>query len=52
MGRDRFMDGRHFDANHWQEYLEGFSISRSPAGRRSAEASGVGAEHERAGAAI
>ena len=52
MGRDRFMDGRHFDANHWQEYLEGFTISRSPAGRRSAEASGAGAEHESAGAAI
>ena len=41
MGADLFMDGRRFDATRLQEYLEGFAISRAPAGCPSSDASGA-----------
>ena len=42
MGPDLFMDGRQFDADQLQEYLEGFAISRAPAGCPGPDASGAG----------
>jgi nitrate/nitrite transport system substrate-binding protein len=43
MGPDQFMDGRLFDASHWQDYLGGFSIRRWPPepGSNDAEATVV-----------
>jgi nitrate/nitrite transport system ATP-binding protein len=32
MGSDLFMDGRPFDAAHWQEYVAGFALARTAAG--------------------
>ena len=52
MGPDRFMDRRHFDANHWQDYLEGFSIRRWPVEPGSTDATAAGAGQARIETAI